>query len=251
MSEIEKPVKQIVKPEKFRGVADGERKITCVETTIEIEKQQKMKQKSPMRNENSQMTYQENPSKISAPNTTGIPKPMAAVKGTSKIASSTDLSPLKTKSPSIPRIPTEMDKQKREDVCVALVSPMRTSITEGLKEDEKNLNIEMDKKIKDIEEEELMNVKPMSPLLNGYRLTNNPNPHFTHPGYITNGQPNKNNYYKVNSNVINLESIDLAMGYLSDGELVRSMNNANLMQNGNNGYVSDGNAVYAKRKDVR
>lgn len=215
--------KQIAKPDKIRGVADGERKVTtCVEgaqtqdklNIVETEKDQKLKPKCQNKSENLQ-TYQENATK--AVGSTGIPKPMAAVKGTTKMTNSTDVSPLKTKSPSIPRIPLEIEKQKRDDVCVAMVSPMRTSVNEGTKENEERKKIigEPDKKLKDLEEEEVMNVKPMSPLLNGYRLGGHSSLHFTHPGCINNVQSSKTVYYsqlKANPNLVNLESIDLAMG---------------------------------------
>lgn len=212
--------KQLVKPEKVRGIADGERKINCVESAsqdkLNVIDQQKVKQKAPANGQ----TYQESPSKITTPNSTGIPKPMAAVKGTSKPLGIGDMSPLKTKSPSIPRIPIEIEKQKRDDVCVALVSPMRTSVNEEIiktNEAEKPAN-DGEKKLKDVEEEEMMSVKPMSPLMNGYRLGSHSGLHFTHPGYLNNAQ-SKNVYYshvKDNANLTNLESIDLAMGMLSD-----------------------------------
>lgn len=58
----------------------------------------------------------------------GIPKPMAAVKGTTKqpqpvCETVPSDAPIKGNSPSVPEI-------KRDDVYVALVSPMRASINE-------------------------------------------------------------------------------------------------------------------------
>lgn len=224
MNEIDRGPK-VVRPEKFRGVPDGERKVHIDESAnnekvhiIEIDRQAKPKAKPPnIKMENAQM-YQESPSKIAQPNSTGIPKPMAAVKGTTKVSSSTDLTALKSRSPSISKIPNEVEKQKRDDVCVALVSPMRTSAKEDgnkTSDDDKRGFSDVDKKLKDVEEEEMMSVKPMSPLLNGYRLASHSSLHFTHPGYITNPQTSKNVYYsqvKANPNMINLESIDLAIG---------------------------------------
>lgn len=228
MTEVElRSPKQIIKPEKLRGVADGERKIpVTVEPSpptqqdklniMEVERDQKQKAKSPNEQETAQ-TYQETPTKMT--NSTGIPKPMAAVKGTTKTTSSTDISSLKTKSPSIPRISLDIDKQKRDDVCVAMVSPMRTSVNDEIKinDEEKRIIGEPDKKLKDVEEEEVMNVKPMSPLMNGYRLGGHSSLHYTHPGCINNVQTNKTIYYsevKQNPNFVNLESIDLARGRL-------------------------------------
>lgn len=71
----------------------------------------------------------------------GIPKPMAAVKGTSKVpqtAGDTMIpeTPLKGNCPSVPQLPSDI---KRDDVFVALVSPMRVSVNE----DDLNLNNEV------------------------------------------------------------------------------------------------------------
>ena len=220
-------LRQLIKPEKVRGVADGERKPICVETQqeetntslSESEKlqQQKMKPKSPVRTENIQ-TYQEYPSKLTnLSNSTGIPKPMAAVKGTAKITSSTtDLSPTRPRFPPPARISFDGDRQKRDDANVALVSPMRTSVVEEVNrnEDEKSINSESGKNMKN-EDDELMKVKPMSPFPNEYRIADRSSPHFTHHWYITGTQSTRNIYYKSNFNNsgVNLnKSIDLPAG---------------------------------------
>ncbi|EEB17693.1 hypothetical protein Phum_PHUM479040 [Pediculus humanus corporis] len=260
-AEVKNP-KQMTKNDKVRGIADGERKIVnCIDETssqqqqqtklniMESEKEQKPKQNS----YNKMEGYQDNPIKTS--NSTGIPKPMAAVKGTTKtMTNPTEMNTLKGKSSSVARIPPggESEKQKRDDVCVAMVSPMRTStVNDEDKEndDEKRIIVvESDKKLKDVEEEEVMNVKPMSPLMNGgYRLGNHATLHFTHPGCLNNVQSSKNIYYSqmsTNPNIVNLESIDLAMNGGMD--MLKTMNKANLIQDSNSGYVSD--TGYSKRK---
>ncbi|KAK6631851.1 hypothetical protein RUM43_013917 [Polyplax serrata] len=258
MIDIEpKTGKQVVKQDKIREVGDSDPK-TALHTEeskqmeqnklklMEMDKGEKPKPKCPHKPENVHM-YQELPLKVLS--STGIPKPMAAVKGTTKVANGTDVNPAKTKSPSIPRIPLEMDKQKKKDeLCIAMVSPIRTSLSEDTKRngEQKTIIGESDKRLKDVEEEEVMNVKPMSPLMNGYRLGSHSSVHFTHT--TCNGQVPKNIYYaqaKTNSNLINLESIDLAM----DDEVLKNMNKANLMQDVNSGYVSD--SYYSKRQDER
>lgn len=283
MLELEvKMTKQVVRQETARGIADGERKTNCLEnnpgdrvTTLELDKQHNVKQKSPSRSDSTQ-TYQDSPSKT-AGNSTGIPKPMAAVKGTSKVSNSVDSSPLRSKSPSVHRSPCEVDRQKRDEPNVALVSPMRTSSCDEVtkaKENARHTISDVDKRLKDVEEEELMSVKPMSPLMSGYRLPSNASSHLTHLTHPGCAQKNVVcGHVNVNPDLVNLESIDLAMGecldcarmswktrilmthystvagYLSDGEVLRNMNTANLMQDANGGYSSD--SVYSRRRDQR
>jgi len=160
----------------------------------------------------------------------------------------------------MPQLPTEV---KRDEVFVALVSPMRASINENDMDTNNEvsptminlflevetvadnffsyLQLEEKKMMKEKEDnqEGQMDVKPMLPLLKGYHRVGG---HLTHPGYI----------HQYNMSV---QAIDLAGGYLSENDLLRNMNQSNLahlrIADLQDGYISEGGIALTNRKQKR